>query len=120
MGNLNRMHIPDSQEQLDPEPIALPLGASQPTPLHVLIARMVRDHMAQETSQEYGSIEDEDDFTEEDPDTLDFASQYSLSEVSEEPISSAVLRDPEPEKIDSALSEALTGDTPDPKESEPE
>lgn len=120
MSNLSRMHIPESGEELDAEPVALPIGASQPTPLHVLIARMVRDHVQSEKGEGYGSIEDEDDFEEEDPDTLDFASQYSLSDVTEEPISSALLRDPEPDKIDSALSEALTGDTPDPNESEPE
>lgn len=122
--DLKRMGRPDSGEKLNAEPVALPIGASQPTPLHVLVARMVREHVAAERDVQPGSLEEEDDFEEDDPDVLDFSSQYTLSELQEEAIPSALLEEePQAEKIDEALSEALkldTGDSPDPNDSEPD
>lgn len=106
--DVKRYGRPNSAEPLSDQPVELPLGATQPTPLHVLVARMVREHVAAERDEAVPSIEEEDDFEEEDPDTLDFSSQYDLSEVTEEPISSSVLSDPPDEEIDSALSEALS------------
>lgn len=81
---------------------------------------MVRNEVEKEKQESFGSLEDEDDFEEEDPDTLDF-SKYVLDEdTAEEPI---VLQ-AEREALEASPSphpdETLqTGDQPDQNAVEP-
>lgn len=110
MGLRARYGSPDP-EILDDTPLEMPLGARRPTPLHDIIARMVRDAVSQETGDVWETPEEADDFEEEDPDTLDF-SPYEFDELSEEffdPPEDPV--PPEPQQ---------TGDAPDPNEPEPD
>lgn len=79
MARYNRMNGgPDAR--LDTTPVEMPLGASRPTPLQDLIARMVREAVAVEKGEEFESWEESEDFEEEDPDTLDL-SRYELQDV---------------------------------------
>ena len=79
----DRYGVPNSEPELDTTPVEMPLGSVRPTPLHELIARMVRDTIVQETQEDFDTFEDADDFEEEDPDTLDF-SAYELTQSNEE------------------------------------
>lgn len=107
-------------EELDTTPIEVPLGACRPTPLQDLIAQMVRQQIESETDQEYGSMEDEDDFEEEDPDTLDF-SAYDLTNIDEElPWEAATLEESPPQDPDPGQVGDQTGDQPDPDVAEPD
>jgi len=64
-------------EMLDTTPIEMPLGAMQPTPIHELIARMVRQAVAEETDEDPESFNEANDFEEEDDTLLDM-SPYTL------------------------------------------
>lgn len=100
-------------EQNDPTPVEAPLGASRPTPLHDIIARMVRQAVHEEKGDEFETPEEADDFEEEDPDTYDL-SPYELAALQEEtPIRADSLDLPDPEDP------PMTGDAPDPNEPEP-
>lgn len=100
-------------EPCDPIPVAMPIGYTRPTPIHDLIAKMVRQAIIDEKGDEFESIEEADDFEEEDPDTLDL-SPYTLTELNEqEPLQREPERAPRPEPP------SPTGDTPNPDESEP-
>lgn len=112
------MHTPSrygrqEAENLDPTPIEMPLGFQRPTPLHDLIARMVRDEIQLEKSEEFETPDEASDFEEDDPHLLDL-SPYTLRTLAdEEPLgdwnatgeTSQEKSDPEPPQ---------TGDQPDP------
>lgn len=133
MGNRNRMGGNSAAEALDTTPMEMPLGACRPAPLQDIIARMVREEISREKHEEFETMEEADDFEEEDPDTLDF-SRYELSDVQEEvPFDLEEPQSLPPEKkkrtpkevLDEAYGAGnypehwLTGDAPDPKEPEP-
>lgn len=128
------------EEELDTTPIEMPLGACRPTPLQDLIAMMVREQVQQSTDEEFGTIEEEDDFEEHDPDTLDLSPYEELMlDVNSEDLPTAELEaapashevpgsgDPAenqpPELVEAArrILEAAqqTGDQPDQKAEEP-
>lgn len=131
MGSRARFQSANGPDFTDTTPLEIPLGACRPTPLHDLIARMVRDQMQSESDEEFESIEAADDFEEEDPDVLDF-SRYELSEATEEyPIEQETAppkkRTPK-EVLDEAYGEGNyppewangeTGDRPDLNDEEP-
>lgn len=113
------------ERQLDTTPVEMPLGASRPTPLQDIVARMVREAVAIEKGEEFETWEEQNDFDEEDPDTLDL-SPYELQEIDHEEIDPT--HDPDFNNKDFVLpddaqsSEApqeQPGDTPDQNESEP-
>ena len=79
---------------LDDTPIEMPLNHRKPLSLQEIIARSMQIAQESALNEEFGSITDEDDFTEDDPNTLDL-SQYELDDLDPEPIPSALL-DPEP------------------------
>lgn len=109
-------------ENVDMTPIEMPLGACRPTPLQDLIASMVRSHMQAESGDEFGTPEDEDDFYEDDPETLDM-SPYEQLMVEPDDLPTAEALEPEnPEIPPQELIEAAqriveasqkTGDPPD-------
>lgn len=70
-------------EILDTTPIEMPLGARQPTPIHVLIARMVRQAVEVEKNTEMETFEEANDFAEEDEATLDLT-PYTLTDMEPE------------------------------------
>lgn len=72
-----RYGAPDP-EQLDTTPVDMPIGYMRPTPLQDLIANMVRQQIEVERQEEFETMDEADDFEEEDPDTLDL-SAYSLT-----------------------------------------
>ncbi|AXL15455.1 hypothetical protein [Microviridae sp.] len=97
-------------EQLDTTPMEMPLGAQAPTPLHEIIARMVRQAVDVETNDEHESFDEANDFEEEDEATLDM-SPYTLVDMEPDQY-----EEPEPEP---APAEEQPGDPPDPDEEEP-
>lgn len=58
-------------EKLDPVPMEMPIGAKTPMPLSEMIARAVHAELDTRDSEGHDSPEEADDFTEEDPETLD-------------------------------------------------
>ena len=70
-------------EQLDPTPMEMPLGARMPESLQDTIARMVRVAVQEETNEELESWDEANDFTEDDPDVLDF-SPYEFDDLEQE------------------------------------
>lgn len=59
------------QEQLDPTPVAIPVGSHQPESLESLIARMVRSRVDQlAVAGGYGPSQEEEDFEDEEDDEL--------------------------------------------------
>ena len=90
---------------------------SIPTPLHQLIARAVQVAVQEEKGEQYDSITEEDDFEEEDPETLDF-SPYEFQEIQEDyvPYETEVPNNGQ----ESEPAEQVTGDSPDPNDSEPD
>lgn len=116
MDRPTRYGAPDP-EILDNTPIEMPLGSQRPTPLHVLIARMVRQAVEVEKQTEMETFEEADDFEEEDEATLDL-SPYTLHEMQEEH-----WEDPFQEKPSEPETKAVsadTGDAPDPDALEPD
>lgn len=107
--------------EMDDTPLEMPLGARRPTPLADIIANSVRLAIEAEKRVEMESPEEADDFSEEDPETLDL-SAYELDEIqSETAISNAELAPPAPQPDPAAAPKATpeTGDAPDPNEPEP-
>ncbi|AXL14870.1 hypothetical protein [Microviridae sp.] len=85
-------------EPCDDTPIALPVGAGTPTPLHILIANMVRQAVADEENLEPETFEESEDFEPENEDEslLDF-SKYEITDLQEqEPVESGSPEIPEP------------------------
>lgn len=82
MDRPSRYGAPDP-EKLDTTPVALPVGACQPTPLQDIVARLVREAIELEKDEEFESFEESNDFEEEDPDTLNM-SPYELTDMTEE------------------------------------
>ena len=78
-----RFHGHSTMDVLDDTPVASPSNMSIPTPLHQLIARAVQVAVQEEKGEDYDSITEEDDFEEEDPETLDF-SPYEFAEIQED------------------------------------
>lgn len=122
--NLDRMGVPNSERELDTTPVEMPIGSVRPTPLHDLIARMVRQAVSDETEVDFEAFDEADDFEEEDPDTLDL-SAYQLSETNEEMTladwQAAEESEAEPTPHpDDTLPPDLTGDPPNPNEAEPD
>lgn len=110
MGNLKRLQ--GAPEVLaDTTPMEMPVGFNRPLTLQEQIARMVRNAVEMERGDDFGSWEDEDDFEEEDPNTLDL-SRYELQELQEHENLSNYGIEPEPMPQE-------TGDPPNPNEEEP-
>jgi hypothetical protein len=84
--------------EMDDTPIEMPLGYRVPTPLSEFIARSVRLAIENEKGQEFDSLEDADDFEEEDPETLDL-SRYELDELQHETADVGSLLEPEPDPL---------------------
>lgn len=103
-------------EPCDPTPVEMPLGYCRPTPLQDMIANMVRQAIEIEKDDSYETIEEADDFEEEDEGLLDM-SPYTFNEVEEELQSPARL---EPDPTPTPPPTPPTGDPPDPDEAEPE
>lgn len=103
-------------EKLDTTPVEMPIGYMKPTPLQDLIAQMVQTAIQTEKQEEFETMEEADDFEEEDPDVLDM-SAYTLQDIPEEPIEPP---EPAPEQVEQELASDLdqTGDPPDPKAAE--
>lgn len=78
----SRYGAPDP-EKLDQTPVEMPMGATRPSPIHELIARMVREAVQNETGDEFESMEEADDFEEDDPDVMDM-SAYEFDEIQED------------------------------------
>ncbi len=75
--------IPDP-EKLDPTPMEIPVGHTQPTPLNELIARFVANELQTQSEGEPESYEEANDFEEpEDPGLLDIT-KYTLTELEDE------------------------------------
>lgn len=69
-------------EQLDPTPVALPLGSPEPT-LRDLVRQYIRQEIsAQAASQGAGTFEEEDDF--EVDDEPDLTTRYTVHDVVDE------------------------------------
>lgn len=107
------------ERELDTTPLELPLGSCRPTPLHELIANMVRQAVSEERGEEIESFEDADDFEEEDPDTLDL-SAYELTELQEEMTMEQWQAQQEAEADPTPHPDEVLGDAPDPNEPEPD
>jgi len=118
MSNINRMQgAPD--EPLDITPIEMPLGACMPTPLQDIVARMVREQVALEKGEEFESWDEQDDFEEDDPDTLDM-SPYELQELPDEDIAPTYDPDVIPDAAEaSEAPQEQPGDLPNPDAPEP-
>ncbi len=102
-------------EKLDPTPMAVPMGYSQPPPLQDLIAKMVRTAIEIEKGEEFETMDEAEDFEEEESDLLDM-SPYEFIEIQEDydpPTEPEIDQFAEPERKE-------TGDLPDPKAPEPE
>jgi hypothetical protein len=107
----------DKLKPMDVTPVEMPIGYQQPTPLHQLMAKMIRDAIQAEKNEEMETFEEADDFEEEDPDTLNLQG-YEFAEIQEDYVDQgAALVDPSP---DPEPPREDTGDTPDPDESEPD
>ncbi len=62
---------PRDQEHPDPTPVALPVGYKTPPTMDELIQLYVREAVSQKASdQGFGTFEEEDDFSEDDPNPL--------------------------------------------------
>lgn len=108
----------DEHEVLDPTPLEMPIGYGRPTPIHDLIASMVRQELANEKNEEFETIEENDDFEEEDPALLDL-SPYTLRELADEiPLGDWNL--PIEEEPSQTKADTTTGDPPDPNVAETE
>ena len=96
--NVNLFRSSPVEDNLDRTPVAIPVGARAPKPLQQLIAECVRQQVHLETGDEFGSLEEEDDF-EPDPDVegdLPSFSKYTLDQL--QPIEGSMELEPEPEK----------------------
>lgn len=126
MGRYSRMQGPPDRP-LDTTPIEMPLGAGRPESLDSMIARMVRQVVAQESGNQQESFEEADDFEEEDPEILDF-SKYELQTLHEEASVRGYSLAPDKEfgapNVDPEGSQVVqkdkTGDRPDPNAVEPD
>ncbi len=107
----------DDPEISDPTPIEMPLGYMRPTPIHELIARMVRQAVQLEKDEPFETEEEADDFEPEDEELLNMT-PYTLTELQEqEPFTQ---EEPEPEPLPAKPEpDPPTGDPPDPHEEEP-
>lgn len=110
------------QEKLDTTPVEMPLGYTRPTPLQDLIATMVRDAVQQENQEDFETLEEADDFEEEDPELLDM-SRYELTELNEEVPLADLAEDPQApeEPVDPPPNDQVSDPEPveEPAESEP-
>jgi len=120
-----RYGAPDP-EVLDDTPIEMPLNARMPRPLQDLIASMIRQEIETQGSEEFETIEEADDFEEDDPDTLDL-SRYEFEDMKEEywdPKESAAPasaeRSDRPGSGEVSEQHPQTGDEPDQNAPEPE
>lgn len=83
----SRMGIGTDPEPLDRTPIAIPLSCKTPTPLHELIARMVREHVQAETGDEPETWEEANDFDiDAEAELLDFSPYTLVDETPESPL----------------------------------
>ncbi|AXL14875.1 hypothetical protein [Microviridae sp.] len=118
MDRPTRYGSPDP-EMLDTTPIEMPLGAMQPTPIHELIARMVRQAVQAETEEEHETFDEANDF-EEDDDTLLDMSPYTLQDMEPDDWQPPEFQSPETESSQGdSPSDPPTGDPPDPNAEEP-
>ena len=113
---LDRMSSGRDFDDIDNTPIEMPFGARRPETLADTVARMVKAGIEAEKDEEFESIEEADDFEEDDPDTLDM-SPYEFEQlddglgtavVESAPVEDAEVPPPPP-----------TGDDPDPNDQEP-
>ena len=84
-------YIPDPGE-----PVEMPLGYRQPKSLQQIISESIAAALSRETDEEYGSLEEENDFEEEDPNTLDLTA-YELEALESEAIDNFELTESEPD-----------------------
>lgn len=96
--------------QTDKTPVAMPLGNTRPTPLHEIIAKFVREAVEEERGDKFETIEEADDFEEEDAELLDL-SPYEFPNIQEDYIPE-VEPDPVPE-APAEEAEAEVEQTPD-------
>jgi hypothetical protein len=105
-----------TEDKLDKTPVEMPLGARHPTPLNEIIARMVRQAVAEEEGKEPESYEEANDFEPDETDLPDF-SPYTLTPIIEDyPEGEAPASlDPQPDTSGQPGSpEPTTVDPPDP------
>ncbi len=105
----------NEKEELDCTPVEIPLGAELPESLEDQIRRFVTLELDTRDDQTT-TFEEEDDFTEENPDVLDF-SQYEFPEIQEDYESPPLDPPQAPQEAD--MPAEVSGDTPDPP-AEPE
>lgn len=80
----DRMGLPGDYENLDLTPIEMPLHAQKPMSLQEEMARFIRAEISdQSAANGRDTFAEDDDFEEEDPDTLNL-SQYEMEEIQEE------------------------------------
>lgn len=82
-----------TEEYNSGEPVEIPLGANRPRSLQEVIAEMVRVQISEQEDESYETLEESDDFEEEDPDTLDL-SPYILQDIPDELPTLASLQEP--------------------------
>jgi hypothetical protein len=108
-------------DELDETPIEMPFNCKRPTRLQDMIATMVKEAVEAEKGDEFETMDEADDFTEEDPNLLDMSpyefetiqDDYDSAEEYEPPVDDSSPTEPPPDDP------PPTGDTPDPNESEP-
>lgn len=84
--NLFRGRPVAEEKPMDTTPVEMPMGYITPTPLHDLIASMVRQAVEEEKDDEFETIEEADDFDMPDDELLDM-SPYEFDDlVEEEPL----------------------------------
>jgi hypothetical protein len=82
-------------EEPDLTPLAIPGNAEAPESLEDIIRRVVRQHVSVAAdNSEYETFDEANDFEEEDPDP-DLTSQYTVTELQDEPDGYPVDRAPE-------------------------
>lgn len=91
-------HGGHAPREMDHTPLEMPVGHRVPTPLATLIANSVRLAVQNElgTENEVETMEEADDFTEDEPNTIDL-SPYELDELHEEGVASMTLETPQPD-----------------------
>lgn len=111
-------------DDLDRTPVAMPAGFTRPTPLHEIIAKLVREAVEAEKGEDFETMEEADDF-EEDPEHAELLdmSNYTFENIQDDYDGASLEEPPEtmgesPEKPSEAPQET-NGDSPNPDDSEP-